>query len=325
MELRAPFPYFGAKSRIADVVWKRFGDTQNYVEPFAGSLAVLLARPTSPKTETVNDLSGLLTNFWRAVQADPNGVAEVADWPVNEIDLHCRHAWLVAQEASLTELLMGDPEYYDVKIAGWWLWGVSAWLGTDWCTGNGPWILKESRLQQRSDPSIPGAKKQLPLLSVRGTGAHQVSLQNGKLGELLVELSTRLRHVRVACGDYKRVLTTSVTHYHGLTAVFLDPPYATKDRHDCYSHEWQVDYKALEEWCVTNGNNPKMRIAICGYEGDYNLPNDWECFHWCTSGGYANTARNGPGRGKTNQSLERVWFSPHCLKPDAGFSFINPQ
>lgn len=52
-ELKAPFPWFGGKSRAADLVWSRFGDVQNYVEPFAGSLAVLLARPSQPRDETV--------------------------------------------------------------------------------------------------------------------------------------------------------------------------------------------------------------------------------------------------------------------------------
>jgi site-specific DNA-adenine methylase len=40
--LRAPFPWFGGKSRIAHLVWERFGDVAHYIEPFAGSLAVLL-------------------------------------------------------------------------------------------------------------------------------------------------------------------------------------------------------------------------------------------------------------------------------------------
>ena len=52
--LRAPFPWFGGKSRAADVVWRAFGNVPNYVEPFAGSLAVLLARPHAPKVETAN-------------------------------------------------------------------------------------------------------------------------------------------------------------------------------------------------------------------------------------------------------------------------------
>ena len=47
--LRAPFPWFGGKSRVAAVVWRAFGDVPNYVEPFAGSLAVLLGRPHAPE------------------------------------------------------------------------------------------------------------------------------------------------------------------------------------------------------------------------------------------------------------------------------------
>ena len=43
--IKAPFPWFGGKSRVAPLVWERFGDVRNYVEPFMGSLAVLLGRP----------------------------------------------------------------------------------------------------------------------------------------------------------------------------------------------------------------------------------------------------------------------------------------
>ena len=37
--------YPGGKSKVADMVWERLGDVDNFVEPFAGSLAVLLRRP----------------------------------------------------------------------------------------------------------------------------------------------------------------------------------------------------------------------------------------------------------------------------------------
>jgi hypothetical protein len=130
--LKAPFPWFGGKSRVAHLVWPRFGDVPNYVEPFAGSLAVLLARPFSPRTETVNDRDAYLANFWRATQADPEAVAHFADWPVNEADLHARHLWLVNQ-ADFRERMLTDPDYFDAKIAGWWVWGQSAWIGSGWC------------------------------------------------------------------------------------------------------------------------------------------------------------------------------------------------
>lgn len=43
--MKAPFPYFGGKSKIADVVWSALGQPAHYIEPFFGSGAVLLARP----------------------------------------------------------------------------------------------------------------------------------------------------------------------------------------------------------------------------------------------------------------------------------------
>ena len=56
-DLRAPFPWFGGKRKVAGEVWAALGDVDNYVEPFAGSLAVLLGRPShhTGRAETVND------------------------------------------------------------------------------------------------------------------------------------------------------------------------------------------------------------------------------------------------------------------------------
>ena len=92
--MKAPFPWFGGKSRVADLVWDRFGSVQNYVEPFFGSGAVLLSRPFSIGTESVNDLDCMVANFLRALRNDPDEVARHADNPVNEADLHARHLWL---------------------------------------------------------------------------------------------------------------------------------------------------------------------------------------------------------------------------------------
>src|SRR5882724_9612810 len=103
--MKAPFPWFGGKSRAADLIWAGLGNVPNYVEPFAGSLAVLLNRPSASNLETVNDLDAYVCNFWRAVRADPEGVARAADWPVNETDLHARHRWLVHTGRSRVEWL----------------------------------------------------------------------------------------------------------------------------------------------------------------------------------------------------------------------------
>ena len=133
-DLRAPFPWFGGKSRVAPLVWTRFGDVSSYVEPFAGSMACVLGRPHWPwkdnRIETVNDADCYLANFWRALQADPQAVAEWADRPVNEADLSAIHTWLINTGKERVEQLKTDPDFYDAKVAGWWVWGLCIWIGS---------------------------------------------------------------------------------------------------------------------------------------------------------------------------------------------------
>ena len=141
--MKAPFPWFGGKRRVADVVWAALGDVDNYVEPFAGSLACLLERPHGHRcrTETVNDADRFLANFWRALAADPYEVASWADWPVNEADLEARHLWLVTEGRRRVEAMAADPDWFDARVAGWWVWGINSWIGSGWCAGDGPWTL----------------------------------------------------------------------------------------------------------------------------------------------------------------------------------------
>ena len=76
--LAAPFPWFGGKSGAFEQVWEAFGIVDNYVEPFAGSAAMLLGAPPGKRIETINDFDGMVANFWRAIAADPDAVANSA-------------------------------------------------------------------------------------------------------------------------------------------------------------------------------------------------------------------------------------------------------
>lgn len=136
--LKAPFPYFGGKARVSDMVWSRLGDVKNYIEPFCGSAAMLLRRPHGPRVETLNDVDVYITNFWRAIKWDKEAVADHCDWPVHEADLHARHRYLVLSDdaAAWRERMTRDPDYYDARIAGWWAWGLCMWIGGGWCSAN---------------------------------------------------------------------------------------------------------------------------------------------------------------------------------------------
>jgi len=336
-----PFPYFGGKSSVADLVWSAFGDVSNYVEPFFGSGAVLLLRPDGAgHIETVNDADGFVANFWRALQRDPEAVAEHADNPVNECDMHARHLWLLGQRDRLTERLAGDPEHFNAKAAGWWCWGLCCWIGGGWCSGNGPWQSVDGKLTntnakedgiwaQRPHLGDPGkgVNRKRPHLCATGQGVNRQLPHLGNPGqgecaerrEWLIDylrgFADRLRNVRVCCGDWKRVCGPSVTFRHGVTGVFLDPPYA--DTATRTSNLYAVDCEQVahdvRRWAIEQGKNPLMRIVLAGYEGEHEMPGDWRVIEWQTAGGYGLIGDDEEATGRANRKRERLWCSPACV------------
>lgn len=65
--LKPPMPYLGGKQTLAPRIAELLPQHGHYVEPYAGSLAVLLAKKPSPH-ETVNDLDNDLMTFWRVLR-----------------------------------------------------------------------------------------------------------------------------------------------------------------------------------------------------------------------------------------------------------------
>ena len=310
MTLATPFPYFGGKSKVADIVWQRLGDVKNYVEPFFGSGAVLLRRPHPAKIETVNDADGMVSNFWRSVKLDPEAVARHADYPVNERDLEARHYWLVTEGRQRMDAICSDPVGYDAQVAGWWCWGLCSWIGSEWCAGKGPWSSDGGEWVDRrvSGDAGQGINRNLPHLGNAGRSEY--------IHEMMTALSDRLRDVRVCNGDWSRVCGPTPTTILGLTGVFLDPPYSNDDRSDCYAVESRTVSLDARAWAIKHGGDPLMRIAFCGYAGEFDTPwpDGWNEIAWKTTGGYGS---RGNGDGRANTKRERIWFSPHCLSLDA--------
>lgn len=76
MTLKPPFAYYGGKTTLAGTIAALLPEHSHYVEPFAGSLAVLLAKPRS-EMETVNDLDRDLMNFWQVLRDRPGDLERV--------------------------------------------------------------------------------------------------------------------------------------------------------------------------------------------------------------------------------------------------------
>jgi DNA adenine methylase len=331
--VKSPFIYFGGKRRVAAQVWAAFGDVDNYVEPFAGSLAVLLARPAwhKARAETVNDADSYLANFWRALAHDPEGVAAWADWPVNETDLFARHLWLVNEGRARIAAMEADPDFYDVKVAGWWVWGINAWIGSGWCSGTGPWTLavdaQDGDTTEQGNAG-QGVNRKLPHLGDAGRGEAlsetpaRVSTASVPTSEPLLaymcDLAARLRNVRVCCGDWSRVVTNGALNYGASVGVFLDPPYLGDVRtKDLYTVDDDTISIAVRDWAVEHGDDPRLRIVLAGYidEHEGHVPDTWRLVRYSASLGYGTT--NGGGQNSVNRHKEALWFSPHCLTTGA--------
>ena len=68
MRVRQPLKWHGGKYYLAPKIVAMMPPHTHYVEPYAGGLAVLLAKNPEGVSEVVNDLDGELINFWRVLQ-----------------------------------------------------------------------------------------------------------------------------------------------------------------------------------------------------------------------------------------------------------------
>lgn len=243
--LKPVFPYFGKKQRIASVIWGRLGNPAHYAEPFLGSAAVLLARPQPGPHEIVNDKDQYIANFWRAIQRDPEKTAHWADCPINHCEMEARHKWLCwhVRKREHQERMRDDPDYYDARIAGYWVYVQSLWIGAGVCAG--VWYGRgDSRSKGRGVHGgdvhkIPHIANRQGITALetgaRGSNVHltrpRIANRQGitslsSVSSVFAALSERLRRVMVLCGDWSTCLKPFQWGRLTSAAVFLDPPYA---------------------------------------------------------------------------------------------------
>ena len=268
--IAVPFPFYGGKSRVAEVIWQRFGNPDYFYEPFAGGLGVLLGRSSPGKYEYISDADGFVTNFWRAAKHAPDDVASWADDPPNSLDLVARAYWLTKQKDSLLGKLLGNPDFYDAKLAGWWAW------------------CQSSSINSNNDAT---------LVLGRHGGVHRERRTNS-LHNYFRALAERLDRVTIFHGDWTRLGRCALrsANERGSSAIFLDPPYTHRAGRQAklYAHDSLKVGLYVQRWAL-HAARPGLKVALCGYAGEYDMPPSWEEMPW----------QSLYGRGR-----ERIWFSP---------------
>jgi DNA adenine methylase len=88
--------YYGSKVRVAARIVDLLPEHDAYIEPYCGSLAVLMAKRPGGRLEVVNDLDQDLMTFWRVLREQPAELERVcaltphsraeyaACWPITE-------------------------------------------------------------------------------------------------------------------------------------------------------------------------------------------------------------------------------------------------
>jgi DNA adenine methylase len=337
--MNSPFPYFGGKRTVAAAVWARLGSPAQYIEPFCGSAAVLLACPRPAALEVVCDGSGFIANFWRAVKHQPGVVAEWADYPVSHIDLGARHGWLMAQRERIGEA-MQDPDWPgDAKVAGWWLWGQCCWIGSGWCDwfGKIPHASNAGRGVQAIG-KIPHAGNagmgvqaigRIPHASDAGMGVQAIGkIPHAGDAGMGVQAIGKIPHAGNAGMGADALMTSCgrtawawlhriadrlerVRVVHGDWSRCLNNHFGGDDTAvflDPPYRSYEAVYgkagavaDAVEAWARENEH---LRIALCGLQGDYAL-DGWDAVEW-------SRGRLTYSGGQTTDS-ECVWYSPACL------------
>lgn len=293
--IKTLFPYFGGKSSVAQDVWARLGSPKQYLEPFGGSLAMLMAKPGGAASlEVVGDANGFIANFWRAAKHQPYEVAKWADYPVSHIDQSARHKWLMDTRQAL-EAALHDPDWHgDAKIAGWWLWGQCSWIGAGWCD----WWRKIPMATAGKIPHVGNAGRGIQAAGqIPHVGNAGLMTSGGRAALVWLEkVAARTERTRIIHGDWNRCMNH---HYGGNdTAVFLDPPYLG---YEAPYGKVTPTAMAVAEWALEHQH---LRIALCGHIGDYTMPG-WDAVQWSRDG-------NTYGSDKTKDS-ECIWYSPACL------------
>jgi len=202
MKITALSPWFGSKRTLAPEIVRQLGPHRYYLEPFCGSMAVLMAKDPSAN-ETVCDQHGALTNLARVIQHP-----ELAPQLHERLQrlLYCEDIykdskqWLAANESRGSATPIDWAYHYF----------VASWMGRNGVSGTARSNYQFTMRWTASGGSGP----------VRFAAAV----------DSLPEWHARLRNVCILCRDGFGSLE-KVEDEKGL-AIYCDPPYLLETRSD---------------------------------------------------------------------------------------------
>lgn len=223
-----PMSYYGGKTRLAPIIASLLPVHDHYVEPYAGALSVLLAKPRS-RMETVNDLDELLMTFWRVLRDKPEELRRLC-----ALTPHSRAEYLSARDADL--LALDDVERARLV----WVMIAQGRSGTLRATGWRTFIN--------------------PAGSSMGTPGYCAGYV-----DRMAAAAERLRHVSLECRPGLEIIAQYGQH-RGV-CLYVDPPYLGATRSDS-GNGYRIDmrHEADHKEMLAALLECRASVVLSGYE-----------------------------------------------------------
>lgn len=269
MKIKAVLPYFGGKRNLACKIVEILGPHKVYWEPFCGSMAVLMAKPTC-EMETVNDLHGDLINLAKVIQDKEMGF-ELYDKLSRT--LYAEQFFRESKERWIGET-NGQP---DIDRAHNFF--VVSWMGLNGVSGTAR------------------SKYQFALRWCRGGG--QGARRWRSVVESMPAWHKRLQNVVILRRDAFELIENIKDTKD--TAVYLDPPYF--DKSDKYVHDFTADQH--EQLAQSLRRFSKARVVVSYYDDPrLDMYEVWEKIELGKNYASLRNATRGPKKKPRKQQVE---------------------
>lgn len=228
--MKPPFAYYGGKTTLAPKIAALLPGHSHYIEPFAGSLAVLLAKDIST-WETVNDLDDLLVNFWQVLRDRPDELMHAA-----MLTPHSR-----AEYARACEPIESGDDLERARLV--WVRITQARNNSTRPGAASRWRYGQSAKKGHSWPSYLSAySARMSAVSAR---MKNVSIENRDAIDLIKEYGQ-----------------------HSANCLYLDPPYIASSRVSLSQYRLEAGGADFHERLAAALADCKASVVLSGYDSD---------------------------------------------------------
>lgn len=244
-QLKGVIGRMGAKSKLRDWLTPRFPKCHTYVEPFGGTLKVLMWKKRTARIEIVNDVDDDLIHFFRYVTFFPRELAAL----VNSMPTHQKLVEYLRGELkarALTGLERAAAVYYSLKLS---------FNGTGSGYAGSPTVLCSGRANEAEFVRVANRLK-------------RVDIRSGNAHDLIRAINRRLDPVSYPGGMFF-YFDPPYDDTAGYSTVHGKSTYGKIEQQDLFMLAKEVD-EADNKFMMTNSSTDWLKERWCSIEGwDY--------------------------------------------------------